>query len=240
MTAPRRGSSGRVPWGLSLTAAAAFVLLIGLGVWQSSRLLWKEDLIARAEAAALAEPEPLARVLARPDPEFRRATVECAVSGAPFVELQSIHDGGGGVRLMSLCAPQGLEGTLFLIDRGFIADTVADRPPVLDLPRQTTLTVVPRRNGGPGWMRPPPRDGRFYGRDDAAMAEALGAQGPVSPFTLFAETSSDPDWPALEPAPPPPAFSNNHLGYALTWFGLAIALACFYVLLLRRRLAEAS
>ena len=32
------------------------------------------------------------------------------------------------------------------------------------------------------------------------------------------------------------ADANNHFGYALTWFGLAIALIGFYVALLRRRL----
>ena len=37
---------------------------------------------------------------------------------------------------------------------------------------------------------------------------------------------------------PPAAFSNNHLGYALTWFGLALALVGFYIVLLRRTLKQ--
>ena len=76
----------------------------------------------------------------------------------------------------------------------------------------------------------------FYARDTRAMAETLRVSGPVAPETLFALTSSNPEWAALTPSAPPAAFSNNHLGYALTWFGLALALAGAYVALLRRKL----
>ena len=55
---------------------------------------------------------------------------------------------------------------------------------------------------------------------------------------IFATTSTNPDWAALKPSAPPAAFTNNHLGYALTWFGLAAALIAFYVVLLRRRMTR--
>jgi surfeit locus 1 family protein len=84
-------------------------------------------------------------------------------------------------------------------------------------------------------MTPPPADNRFYARDSAAMAQALGAPA-VSEFTLFALTSPNPEIAALTASAPPAAFSNNHLGYAMTWFGLAIALVGFYVAMLWRRM----
>ncbi len=40
-------------------------------------------------------------------------------------------------------------------------------------------------------------------------------------------------WPAPEPLPP--AIPNNHLGYAITWFGLAAALAGVYLAMLLRK-----
>ena len=80
-------------------------------------------------------------------------------------------------------------------------------------------------------------DGRFFARDHEGMARALGVAGGADPRVLFAETSSNPEWAALTPAVPPPAFSNNHLGYAITWFGLAAALIVDYGLMLRRRAA---
>ena len=87
----------------------------------------------------------------------------------------------------------------------------------------------------PGAMSPAPRDGRFYARDTQAMARALNVTGPVRPEVVFAITAVNPEFAALRPSAPPAAFSNNHFGYALTWFGLAIALAGFDVALLRRR-----
>ena len=74
-------------------------------------------------------------------------------------------------------------------------------------------------------MTPAPGNGRFYARDTTAMAEALKVSGTVRPEAVFAITATNPELPQLRPSAPPAAFSNNHFGYALTWFGLAIALA---------------
>jgi surfeit locus 1 family protein len=38
----------------------------------------------------------------------------------------------------------------------------------------------------------------------------------------------------LTPAPRPAGISNRHLEYALTWYGLALALAAVYIALLLR------
>ena len=121
------------------------------------------------------------------------------------------------------------------MDRGFIPDTVTTRPAVVASTLPLSLMVELRRTPAPGFMSPPPSQGRFYARDSAAIARALGVDSP-SEFTLFALTSTNPEIPALVASAPPAAFSNNHLGYALTWFGLALALIGFYVALLRRRM----
>ena len=63
-------------------------------------------------------------------------------------------------------------------------------------------------------------------------------EGPVQPEAVFAVTQTNPEFAALTPSAPPAAFSNNHLGYALTWFGLALALVGFYIVLLRRKLTS--
>jgi surfeit locus 1 family protein len=48
----------------------------------------------------------------------------------------------------------------------------------------------------------------------------------------MAETSSNPEWQALKPAPLPVDIPNDHLQYALTWFGLAGALLAVYAAML--------
>ncbi|WP_453976514.1 SURF1 family protein [Brevundimonas sp. Marseille-Q4549] len=229
----------RFPWMLTVATAAALVLLIGLGVWQVERLRWKEGLIAAAEAAAAKPPAPLADVLADAGRggglEFRKVLMVCrGLATAPYVELQTIHDGTPGVRLVSACRPEG-EAFTVLVDRGFVADTISARPPVMETTLPLVLVGEFRSVPPPGALSPAPRDGRFYARDTAAMAEALHVAGPLRPEAVYALTATNPEFGALTPSAPPAAFSNNHFGYALTWFGLAIALVGFYVALLRRR-----
>ena len=52
----------------------------------------------------------------------------------------------------------------------------------------------------------------------------------------MAETATNPEFPALKPAAIPTDIPNNHLSYALTWFGLAGALVGVYAALLRKKM----
>ncbi len=230
----------RFPWILTLAVLPCLVLLIGLGVWQVQRLHWKEGLIDQADAAAKTPPAAINEVLIASDPEFRKALIVCpGLPTAPYVELQSIHEGQVGVRLVSVCRAPG-EAKPFLIDRGFLPDTVSARPRVIESTLPLSLLVELRRTPkAGGGMTPAPAGNHFYARDSVAMAKALGAPD-ASEFTLYALSSSNPELGALQASAPPAAFANNHFGYALTWFGLAVALIGFYVALLRRRLAPAS
>ncbi|NJC40268.1 surfeit locus 1 family protein [Brevundimonas alba] len=224
----------RFPWVLTAASAVLFVLLSALGVWQVQRLQWKQGLIAEAEAAAARPAAPLRDVIRTGDTEFRRVLVDCpGLSTAPFVELQTIQDGQAGVRLISACP---VDRGVYLVDRGFVADVISARPPVAPDAAPLRIEAVIRTAPGPGPMALPPEGRRFYARDNAAIAKTLGAEGRVAAETLFAVTSTNPEWLALKPSAPPAAFSNNHLGYAITWFGLALALLGVYVALLRRRL----
>jgi surfeit locus 1 family protein len=225
----------RFPWILTIASALLFALLVFLGFWQVERLQWKQGLIAQAEAAATRPPAPVDEVLREGKAQFRRVVVDCpGLANAPYLELQSIHDGQPGVRLISACPTA--TGLTFLVDRGFVADGVSARPPVIMTATPVRIEAVVRRAPEPGLMALPPEGRRFFARDTPAMARALDVSDRVSPATLFAVTSSNPEWLALKPSAPPAAFSNNHLGYAITWFGLALVLAAFYIALLRRKL----
>ena len=230
----------RFPIVLTVLAVALLGVLLALGVWQVQRMQWKEGLIDGAEAAAGQPPLPLAEALKLENPEFRRVILTCrGLAAAPYVELQSIENSDAGVRLVSACRPEGTEDAPVLVDRGFVSADISARPTVnADDTMPVVITGVLRRAPAPSALTPPPAEGRFYGRDAEAMARALKVEGPISPFTVFATTSTNPDWSALRPSAPPAAFTNNHLGYALTWFGLAVALIAFYGVLLRRRMTR--
>ena len=234
----------RFPWGLTLVCALAFLLLGALGVWQVQRLQWKNALVASLEAARTAEARPLDAVLAEAargvDIEHRRVVVDCpGLATAPHVELTAIVGGGTGVRVISPC----LTGTVdyrFLLDRGFVSDE--DTGPLGAVPAGRTVTRVTgvlRRPDDDSWftLDRELRDGPplFYARQ-AAIADEFDLPGDAAPWFIIAETSTNPEWAALRPISLPPSVSNNHLGYAATWFGLALALAGFYIALLRRKL----
>lgn len=231
----------RFPRGLTLAVIPAMALLIGLGVWQVQRLQWKEGLIAEADAAAKQPAAPLSAVIASADPEFRHVIVDCpGLATAPFIEMQTVQEGEVGVRLISACTMQTAVGPgvakVYLVDRGFVSETISARPAVMPSSDPLRIEAVVRTPPAPNRMAPPATDRLFFTRDPAAMAKALGVTAPVATRTLFAVTSTNPEWQALKPSAPPVAFENNHLGYAATWFGLALALAGFYAAMLMRRM----
>lgn len=231
----------RFPWALTIVCGLALVALVCLGVWQTQRLFWKRGLMAEAEAAADRPPVSLYDLFDSGErPEFRRVTIRCpGLATAAYVELQSIEGGQAGVRLISACPIEKHTGmaipSVYLVDRGFVAEAVSSRPPVERSADPVEVVAVVREAPPPGPMALAPERRRFYARDVPTMARVLGVTADVAPQTLFALNSSNPEWLALKPSAPPSTFSNNHLGYALTWFGLALAVVGFYIALLRRR-----
>ncbi|MBL8553096.1 MAG: SURF1 family protein [Phenylobacterium sp.] len=233
----------RFPVGLTVATAIAFAILMALGTWQVQRLRWKEDLLARIAALQAAEPQALDTVLARVsnggDGDFTRVEAVCAgLASAPYLELYSVRDGQAGSRLISACRVAGGRSGSILVDRGFVADTVSARPPV-DAAATAPMAIfgVLRKPETGNLFSPQNTPERWYTRDVAAMAAALKAPEPA-PLFLMAETSSNPEWKALVPAPIPADIPNRHLEYALTWYGLAAALLGVYAaLLLKRRKA---
>jgi surfeit locus 1 family protein len=236
-------SERRFPVGLTLAAAVAFAILIALGTWQVQRLAWKRDLLARIEALQAAPAQEIEPVLARlkrgEDVEFARVRLPACrgLAAAPYLQLYGVREGQAGSRLISACALEGAAYRTVLVDRGFVADTISARPPVDPGATAAVEVVGVLRRADPASFVSPPNDvagNRWFVRDPAAMAQALKAPDPA-PLFLMAETSSNPEWKALDPAPLPADIPNRHLEYAITWFGLAAALVGVYAAMLIRR-----
>ncbi|WP_337185917.1 SURF1 family cytochrome oxidase biogenesis protein [Phenylobacterium sp.] len=240
-------SGARFPVGLTVATAIAFAILVMLGTWQMQRLGWKRDLLARIEALRDAPARPAGPVLAAladagraggdgmAEADFTRVTVECpGLGSAPFLELYAVREGQAGARLISACAIEAGPYRSILVDRGFVVDTISARPPVRADIEPLTVTGVLRRPEPGNTFSPPNTPERWFTRDVPAMALTLGAAAPA-PLVLMAETSTNPGWPALDPAPIPADIPNRHLEYALTWYGLAAALLGVYAAMLARR-----
>jgi surfeit locus 1 family protein len=235
----------RPPVGLSVATAIAFVILVALGVWQLQRLAWKRDILQRIEASQTAPGVPLGDVLkaaaAGENVSYRKVVAVCpGLATAEYVELYALMDGQMGSRLISACRLEGQPYGSILVDRGFVQDIISSRPPTdAGDTRPVGVRGVLRKGDDAGRFanKDDPAHGRFFTRAVAPIAAKLGAANPA-PYFLMAETSTNPEWLALRPAPLPVEVSNRHLEYALTWFGLAGVLLAVYAAMLRGRLKD--
>jgi surfeit locus 1 family protein len=211
-------------------AVTAFVLpalaiLIALGVWQVERLQWKEALIARIAERGADAPMPLQDAIAlaakmpeaqRDEIEFRRVRISGEVASAAPVTFAT-PDADNVRRAL---VPLKAEGAVVFLDvrtpegqTPLGGDTAFDGAGVL-------------RFGKPANDYTPPNDparDQWFWPDLQAAAAARNLSAPA-PFFLAVEQPGGPPNPAATPV-----LSNNHLGYALTWFGLAIGLLGVYL-----------
>lgn len=229
------------PLGLTLVTAVAMAILVGLGVWQVQRLHWKEGLLARVHMLQTAPPRPLASVLpqldAGVDVDFTRVTADCPdIETSAFLKLWAVPDARSGFRIITACRLPGAPGKAILVDRGFILqDDAAKLAPGQGRRLSQTIAGVLRRGDKANFATPPnqPAQNLWYSRDVPAMARALGFSA-AEPVFLMLESPA-PVGVGPTPAPLPAEIPNNHLQYAVTWFGLAAALAGVYLASLWRR-----
>ena len=125
------------------------------------------------------------------------------------------------------------DGTVLLVDRGWVPTEGAAPPP---LPGGRVVIAGYVRAAQRPWLFSPaadPAQRRFFNLDPAEIGAALGLAH-VAPFTLIALGSAPPGVYPIPAAhlPRPP---NNHLSYALTWYGLAAALVGVFVSWARTR-----
>ena len=208
-----------------------FAVLCGLGTWQVRRLHWKNDLLARIEASERAPPvplgaaaEPFAKVVAtgRFD-HAREALLGVEVRGTTL-----------GAHLLTPLLRAGHPP--LLVDRGWVP---LERNRPLDHPEgEVSVTGFVREADRRDWNSPAddaPRR-RFYVFDPQAIGAALGLPAAPAPFGLVALAPADAKPPSLpEAARSLPRPDNRHLGYAITWYGLAVSLVVVLVAFARQR-----
>lgn len=245
MTAPAstRGEDGGFPWVLTLVTLISLAILLALGTWQVQRLAWKEALIARIESRLAAPPAPLAEVAAAAasgdDVEYRPV----AASGSFLHDKEQFffatHEGQSG---WFVYTPLRLDdsGTVF-VNRGFVpydrkaASTRAQGQVAGPVAVSGLARTVPAAK--PSWLVPDnqPAENVFYWKDLAAMT-ANAALDPATVLPIFIDAAKA-DVPGGYPVGGVTIIDlpNSHLQYAVTWYGLALALAGVYLSLLRRR-----
>lgn len=215
----------------TVTTIVGLAVLLSLGTWQVRRLAWKEGLIARIDrqiAAPAVEIGPGADLAAL---DFRHVTARGAyLHDAAFAFGVEASGNEPGARLAT---PFRLEdGRVVLVGRGWLPESLLPPhvPAGLEPQGPVTVTGLGRSRTDPqaNWLTPAnqPEKRRWFSWDIPAMAEATGL--PLQPFEIVLEASEGPA--GLPKAGPyRPEIPNNHLSYAITWYGLAAGLLAVYL-----------
>lgn len=220
----------------TITVTTAVIVLIGLGVWQIERKTWKEALIDTlahrfSEAPVSLPPRGNWSKLDQAHDEFRRVTFSADffadhnafVYTAGSALRGDVSGPGFWVFTPARLADQGV----VVINRGFMPETRRDQTP--PPPTHAAMIGVMRWPEQRGMFTPQDDSGRdlWFTRDHTAMARAKN-WGETAPFYIELESPSPPSgWP--QPGSLKINLSNNHLGYALTWFGLAGGLVAVFL-----------
>ncbi|WP_064684722.1 SURF1 family protein [Rhizobium bangladeshense] len=218
---------------LALLAAA----LVGLGTWQVQRLAWKRDLIARVDQRvhAAAAPAP-----ARADwdkvnagDEYRRVNVAGKLANDKETLVYASTALGPGYWVMT---PLMLaDGTAILINRGFVPTDRRDPATRREgqLPGPVEITGLMRVTEPKGSLLQSNDVGadRWYSRDVAAIAQKRGVDA-VAPYFIDADATANPGGLPVGGLTVI-HFPNNHLVYAITWYGLAAMALALLAFILR-------
>jgi surfeit locus 1 family protein len=212
MTQPRDIKRARFPIAATLLTLVMVPVLIGLGMWQLQRRVWKAEL--KAELAAAPNLPPLsardfATALADGTSlQYRRAHLDCRPGTVKPYDLK------GGE------SATGDSGFLVLVDCGDPALRHGEGPGVV---------VVAGWNQRPDQSTPIVVNTAF----DGVVIDQPYAKDPARPqYMLIPRTAVPPLAPSLMPAPGD--LPDNHLSYAIQWFSFAAILGVIYLIYLRR------
>jgi surfeit locus 1 family protein len=228
-------------------ALCGIAILVGLGIWQLDRKVWKENLILTLTTRLARAPENLAPRASWPRllPEGNEYTR--VAFPAEFLEGQEalVYTAGSPLRPdvkgpgYWVFAPAQLAGgSIVLINRGFVPLDHKDPATRADRTPRDIVEIV-------GVMRWPEARGLFTPADDVAnnvwylrdpkTIATVKKWATAAPFYIDQEAPMpEAGWP--KPGKLAIALPDNHLQYAITWFGLALALAGVYVAWLAGRI----
>lgn len=202
-------------------------ILAWLGTWQMQRLNWKATVLSEIDARIAAPPVAVPQ---SPDPvvdRFLPVVAQGAFTNQELHVLVSVKLVGPGYRIIAPFVTS--DGRRIMVDRGFI------RTPHKDTPRAPHAA---RLFGNLHWPNEidsftpenDPVKNTWYSRDVATMSTALKTE----PVLLILRETSETD-PLVTPLPVTSrGIPNDHLQYAVTWYGLAIVWLAMTLYYLRR------
>jgi len=210
--------------GFTVAAAILFAILCGLGVWQLERLQWKLALIATVNGHLAGAPVSLDQVLRLPADQAQYRPVTLHGRFDHDKEAYVFTTDAAGDAVYHVLTPFTVDdGRVLMVDRGMVpANRLA--PASRDagnIRGRTSVTGIWRVPDAPGFFTPPADTAKriWYSRDLKAIA-AADRVSLAAPVVIEADAAPNPGgWP--KGGQTVVRFRNQHLSYAITWFGLA-------------------
>jgi surfeit locus 1 family protein len=236
---PARG----FPWTVLVAGLAAMAILVGLGTWQVNRLAWKEGLIATIDGRIASSPRPLAEIerffTDTGDVDYRPVTLRGTYRNDRESHFLATWKGASGFFVYT---PLELpDARSILVNRGFVPFDRKDSATRADGQVGGEVEIVGLARNPlaekPSWIVPDNDLAKnvFYWKDIGAMAARAGID-PARLVPFFVDAGNAPN-PGGLPAGGVTMVDmpNNHLQYAVTWYGLAAALVAVLVVFIRGR-----
>ena len=229
-------------WVLTTCVGLALTIILWLGFWQLDRLEEKTTLIANIEASLTATPIALPEDLSTiADYEYKRVLIKAKTSQASNVCVFG-RNSKGEVGLFYMLPIELDNGQVIFINfdwesekaakENIVEMGVSDRLcPTLDGGGlDLTINGVVRLSSKGNMVTPAPdlKNAIWYNADVVAIGKAFELDS-VVPFFLDAIIIEDSEDKTPRESLMQLNLPNDHLQYALTWFGLAVMLIGVYV-----------
>ena len=201
------------------------ITLLLLGIWQLQRLEWKTNLLSNIERKIMAEPVPLIKNLIEVKDQYSSVTIEGTIKPGEIHVLTSIKNIGPG--FLVIVPLELLDGKIIMLDRGFIPEVEKNLARSHGRVKLIGNLLWPNETDS---FTPDPdvKKNMWFARDLKKMSNHLEADQ-----VLVVMRQSEP---VGKPLPQPIGIhiANDHLGYAITWFSLALVWFGMTILLLYR------
>jgi surfeit locus 1 family protein len=228
-----------------VTMTCAIAILLVLGTWQLNRLSWKEELISGINARVAGKPVPLVEIESlwskTGDVDYMPVQLTGRFDHEKEMHYFNTWEGQTGWNVIT---PFHLsDNRLVLVNRGFVPSGLRDKNMRTDGLVEGLFSVVGLARNPvsekPNSLIPDnlPSKREFYWKSFNQMALLASQDAPANILPFMVDAGAN-NFNARFPlgGTTRVQFSNNHLQYAGTWYGLALALlAVGSVFLYRQR-----
>lgn len=213
-----------VPMLLAFTLGLA--MLVSLGVWQLQRLAWKQQLIADYDRAIASEPVSLDQALNLflDGKRIDGMKVKAVGKYGPREPLRLLSSTSNGPAWELVHGFGQTNGSPVLVNRGKIAHGQA--LPAAPADEVEIIGHLIWHDKGRGYFDVDnnPDANTWFWWDVVAMTNQFSATHVDPNYIVLNLIAGAPGTEGLQIDPPKTELRNNHLGYAITWFGLAAVL----------------